>query len=347
MLLHRPDRIVGRSEANLDWGRSSPGPRDRAKHPIEGSHPFEWWYFDGRFDDGGSFVGVFFDPSFSSGKPGVAFTLYTKDWEKELRLLPLEPGQMRSSTADVDIECPAGFVRRIDEDTYRAVWDMDGLRADFTLTTVAPGWRPRGDARINEGELDFFWTVHQARNRIVGTITVNGNTRQVKGTGYADHNWGRKPLYRIARKWIWGRIMVGDFTVVYADVDYYRPVINARPLYIARKGAILVGSGSPCITQSDFATHPVLKRRYPRQVDIEFDDGATRADIHITGRTLVEEVDLLTLSDMNPLTQGLIRTFIARPSYFRMSADHEGAIRQNGKEEKISGECMYEIMGFR
>jgi hypothetical protein len=347
MNLRRPDRIVGRSERHLDWGRSSPGPRDRAKHAIEGWHPFEWWYFDGRLDDGRSFVGVFFDPLFSSGKPGVAFTLYTRGREKESRLLPLEPGQMRTSTADVSIECPAGFVRHLDENTYRVGWDIDGLIADFTLTTEAPGWRPRGDARINEDALDFFWTVHQARNRIEGRLTLNGHTSRVKGTGYADHNWGKKPLWPIARKWIWGRIMSGDYTVIYADVDYRRPVINARPLYIARKSEILVGSGSPCITQSDFALHPGLKRPWPRQVDIEFEEGSTRADICIRGKTLLEEVDLLALSGMRPTTQRLIRALIARPSYFRVSADHEGSIVCDGRKEKISGECIYEIMGFR
>ncbi|HNY64407.1 MAG TPA: hypothetical protein PKM41_03150 [Deltaproteobacteria bacterium] len=347
--LSRPTEIVSVPDAYHDWGRNPPGPSDRAKHVIRGKRPFEWWYFDGHLDNGQSFVGVFFDPSFTAGKPGVAFSLYEKDWTKQTRVMPLESPQMSASTLDVCIECPAGSVTRIDDDTYRVLWDLGGLRADFTLTTTAPGWRPQTgpELGITEDDLDFFWTVHQARNRIKGTLTVDGRTVSVEGTGYADHNWGRRPLNEIARKWIWGRILAGDYTIVYADVDYYRPPINARPLYIARKGEVLVGTGSPWIRQSDFATHPVLKRHYPRLLEIEFNDGSTCASIRIRHKALVEEVDLLTVSGRGAFNQWLIRTFVARPTYFRVVADYEGTITRGGKKDRISGECLYEVMGFQ
>lgn len=345
--LDKPNEIVSTSDTYLDWGKNPPMPSDRARHTIEGSHPFEWWYFDGHLDDGQTFVGVFLDPSFTTGKPGVAFSLYGKDWSKETRLLTLEKDEMKSSTDDVSVECPVGFVRRLDDKTYRVFWDVDGIQADFKLSTIAPGWMPHGKDGVNEDHLDFFWTVHQARNRIDGTLTANGITKKVTGIGYADHNWGRKPLNEITRKWIWGRILAGDYTIIYADVDYYDPAIKSRPLYIARNEEVIVGSGSPTVRQSDFVTHPVLKRHYPKQVDIEFNEGGVRADIHIRYKALVEEVDLLTVSNLNPVTQSIARNFVARPTYFRVMADFDGTITQNGKQDTISGECMYEIMGFQ
>lgn len=344
--LDRPAEIVGKSDAYIDWGKNPPGASDRAKHLIEGKRPFEWWYFDGHLDNGQTFVGVFLDPSFTNGKPGVTFSLYNKDWSKETRLLTLDEGGMKASTSDVEVECPAGFVRRLDDTTYHVLWDVEGIRADFRLVTTAPGWKPQGGDGVNEDNLDFFWTVHQARNRIQGTLTVNGVTSQVTGIGYADHNWGRKPLTEITRKWIWGRILAGEYTIIYADVDYYDPTIRSRPLYIARGDTVLVGSGSPTIRQTDFVTHPVLKRHYPRQVKIEFSEGGIQADIHIRHKALVEDVDLLTVSDLNGLTQWIARTFVARPTYFRIMADYAGTITQEGKQERISGECMYEVMGF-
>jgi len=344
--LERPKEIVGSSDTYIDWGKNPPGPADRAKHTIVGKRPFEWWYFDGHLDNGQTFVGVFLDPSFTNGKPGVTFSLYNKDWSKETRLLSLEGGEMKASKDDVAVECPVGFVRRLDDNTYHVLWDMEGIRADFRLFTTAPGWRPQGGDGVNEDNLDFFWTVHQARNRIEGTLTVGGVAEHVTGTGYADHNWGRKPLNEITRKWIWGRILAGEYTIIYADVDYYDPAIRSRPLYIARNDTVLVGSGSPTIRQTDFATHPVLKRHYPRQVEISFSEGDVRADIRIRQKALIEEVDLLTVSDLSRFTQWIARTFVARPTYFRVMADYEGSITQGGKRDKISGECMYEIMGF-
>ncbi len=68
---------------------------------------------------------------------------------------------------------------------------------------------PAGKDGVNEDLLDFFWSVHQARNLIEGTITQDGQTRQVRGVGYADHNWGRKPLNEITRRLGMGKDLLG------------------------------------------------------------------------------------------------------------------------------------------
>jgi len=344
--LERPDTIVSSTQRYLDWGKEPPSSKDMARHAIAGEMPFEWWYFDGHLDTGETFVGVFLDPSFTTGSPGVAFSLYSPDWTKETRLFSLQDDEMETSYEDLDIDCPFGAVHRIDERTFQARWDTGDITADFILTTEAPGWMPHGTDGVNEDHLDFFWSVHQARNRIKGTITRNGIPAEVTGIGYADHNWGKKPLNEITRKWVWGRILAGDYTIIYADVDYIHPSIDSRPLYVARGNTIIVGTGSPAISQHDFVTHPGLKRHYPRQIRIDYARDETEVHLTITCKALVEEVDLLTVSALNPFVQWIARTFIARPVYFRIIADFEGTIRDNGIEDSISGECLYEIMGF-
>jgi hypothetical protein len=344
--LDKPSEIMNKSSTYIDWGNNPPPASDRARHTIIGKRPFEWWYFDGHLDTGETFVGVFLDPSFTTGKPGVAFSLYSPDWQKETILKTVDSGQMITSTDDVDISCPLGFVKRIDDKNYHVQWNMDGLTADFMLTTLAPGWRPSGGDGVNEDNLDFFWTVHQARNSIEGTITKDGKTRHVTGIGYADHNWGKKPLNEITRKWVWGRILAGDYTIIYADVDYLDPSIKSRPLYIAKGDTMVVGSGSPTIRQWDFVTHPILKRHYPRQISIDFSQNNVEAHIQIKFKTLVEDVDLLTVSGLSNPVQWIARTFVARPTYFRVIADYDGSITENGNTSPLKGECLYEVMGF-
>jgi len=344
--LEKPVEIIGKSDVYFDWGKTPPSAKDRAKHVLEGKRPFEWWYFDGHLDTGEYFVGVFLDPSFTTGRPGVAFTLYGADWSKQPYLKDLDAEQMQASFSDVRISCPYGYVRRIDDMTYKAGWKIDGMRAEFTFTTLAPGWRPTGGDGVNEDDLDFFWAIHQARNRIKGTITQNGIPRKVSGIGYADHNWGKKPLSDITRHWVWGRILAGRYTIVYADVDYIDPSITSRPLYIANGDTIIVGTGSPTIIQSDFTAHPVLKRYYPRQITIDYSHGGAEAHLKIRQKAVVEDVDLLSVSGLNRIVQWVVRTFISRPTYFRIIADYDGTIVESGRSTPINGECLYEVMGF-
>ncbi len=336
---------ISGSGVYVDWGRNPPMPKDMARHALTGAQPFEWWYFDGHLDSGETFVGVFFDPNFSNGKPGATFSLYKPDWTKEAYAAVLEPGEMRSSTEDVDMICPLGYVHRLGPDSFAVGWDIQGIKADFTLTTLAPGWLPNAPGVNTEG-LDFFWAVHQGRNRVEGTIVKDGKARSVTGEGYADHNWGRKKLNEITRSWIWGRILAGEYTIVYADVNYRDASIVSRPLYAAKGDEMIIGTGNPAVRQGDFAVHPALGRPYPRLIEIQYAAGGVETRLRITCRTIVEDIDLLTVSGMDAFGQWIARTFIARPCYYRIIADYEGEIVENGSAHPIRGECLYEVMNF-
>ncbi|PKN53673.1 MAG: hypothetical protein CVU55_00695 [Deltaproteobacteria bacterium HGW-Deltaproteobacteria-13] len=344
--LEKPSETMGKNNDYIDWGKNPPTPRDMAKHTIKGENPFEWWYFDGHLDTGETFVGVFLAPSFTTGKPGVTFSLYGSDWKKESHQLTLADDDMKVSTEDINLICPAGYISRLDNDNYLVGWDLEGIKADFKLTTLAPGWLPIGGSDVYDDKKEFFWAVHQGQNRIEGTIVQNGITRKVTGVGYADHNWGKKSLNKIATSWVWGRIITGGYTIIYADVQYRDPNINSRPLYIARGNQIIVGSGSPAIRQFDYVTHPELKRHYPRQISIDHAAKGVEAHIQIRFRTLVEDVDMLTVSNLNPFAQWVARTFVTRPTYFRIIADYDGTIVDNGVSVPVKGECLYEVMGL-
>ena len=109
---------------------------------------------------------------------------------------------------------------------------------------------------------------------------------------------------------------------------------------------MIVGAGSPTIRQWDFVTNPVLSRHYPRQISIDFVQKEVEVHVNIRFKALVEDADLLNISGLNPFSQWVARTFIARPTYFRVIADYKGDITEHGKVTVIEGECLYEIMGF-
>ncbi len=331
-----------------DWGKAQPAPADMACHMLKEPHPFEWWYIDGHLDNGITFVGVFHLPSFVSGKPTVTFTLYWPDGRRTDYVRHFDQDEIKASCSDLNIETPAGFLKRLNSTTFHAVWRMDDVEADFVLTTEAPGWKPieKSQTRKNSSSAGFWWVIHQAKNRIKGTLTVGGKKENVSGTGYADHNWGIKPLHEITKKWVWGRILAGDFTIIYADVEYRDSSVVSRPLYIAYKDRMILGTGGPEIRQLKFIMDPIQKRYYPSVVEIRHAGEDVSANIRIKMHKLMESVDLLEVAGYSLPLRWFIRTFIARPCYFRLMGVYDGEIFMDGRKNTIKGECIYEVMNF-
>lgn len=340
----KPVETTSKSDTYIDLGEKIPEAKSRARHKIEGDNTFEWWYFDGKFDSGDTFVGSFHDPNAVTGKPIVAFTLYDKDWKGTTHDVPIRPADMKNSFDDIDISCPVGYVKRVDDKTYLVGWNIDNIKADFKLATLAPGWVPSIDWKSKRGYLS--WAVHQAKNKIEGTITEDGITREVSGIGYADHNWGNTRINKLTTQWIWGRIFAGEYTIIFADIILGDSVRHSLPLYIAKGDKLIIGTGSPVIKQWNFATHPVYNRHYPQDISIDFVHEGKEAHIRIHCTALVEDLDLLDRAPFNPVFKWFIRTFIARPCYFRMMSQYEGSIIENGKISKIKGDCLYEKASF-
>ncbi len=346
--LVQPKEIIGKSVSYLDCGTNPPTHREMARHELKGKDNFEWWYFDGHLDTGETFVGVFHGQNYIMGKPVVTFSLYGKDWSRDDRMLVLQDGDMKVSGEDLQLTSSAGYIKRVDDKTVLVGWDLKGIKADFKLTTLSPGWMPVGSEDIPDEKKVFFWAVHQGRNKIEGTIIKDGVARNVTGEGYADHNWGTKAIHKITPYWIWGRIFAGPYTFIYANVTHNdKDVPSVLPFYMAKGDKMLAGVNGATIRQMDFVTDPERQRFYPRYVDIDYADKGIEAHIKLRHKAVVENRDLLEASGLSSFTQWFFRTFISRPTYFRIIADYEGTVVENGVTVPLKGECLYEIMGLR
>ena len=73
------------------------------------------------------------------------------------------------------------------------------------------------------------------------TITQNGKTEQLTGTGYHDHNWGNAPMMILMHHWYWGRAKIGDYQVISSYIYGAKKYGYAEfPIFmLAKDGAVL------------------------------------------------------------------------------------------------------------
>lgn len=75
--------------------------------------------------------------------------------------------------------------------------------ADVSLTGQVRPWRPAtGHILFGDDERDYFaWLPAVPQGAVEATLTIDGVTRTLTGTGYRDHNWGNAPMMQLMHHW--------------------------------------------------------------------------------------------------------------------------------------------------
>lgn len=183
---------------------------------------YEWWYFDAILDDGTKVV-IHFNTTdqqklhLPQDVPSVSIEITGPDGVLHKQDAIFEPSQVSYGTDSCDNHFgPHSFVG--DLKTYHIHIHVDpihGLGADLTLTSTATPFRP-GSGYLGFGdddELFFTWLCAVPRGNVVGTITVDSETREVTGTGYHDHQWSNIDPLRAWNTWLWARQNFGDYSI--------------------------------------------------------------------------------------------------------------------------------------
>jgi hypothetical protein len=279
---------IGQKVAIWEDGRRTP----------KSANTFEWWYFDGLLDDG-TVVVVWFGDNWFYGSHNRAVTLELTPPGKPTRRVMRtfeEAGSFSSDSADIKIG-PHQF--KGDLDTYFIHVDpteTGGVGCDLTLRRRVASYRP-ATGYIEAGKQFFAWLIPVPEGAVTGTLTADGVTRQVTGSGYHDHNWGNVSPAKLFDSWWWGRGRSGEHTIIASEIHGKSAVGGTSiPLFfIGDEHQVEVNAfGSDVSTiKGDPVRHPDPKHKRPIGSGISFTaaDGS-RAEFK-TSDHLLKSTDLV------------------------------------------------------
>jgi hypothetical protein len=193
--------------------------REDGRRTPQSPEYFEWWYFDGLLDDGTVVVVWFGDNWFyGSHKRAVDIELTPrgKPTRRIMRTFDI-PGAFSRDQANIQIG-PHSF--KGDLQTYTIHVDATetgGVGCDLVLRRRVASYRP-ATGYIEAGDKYFAWLVAVPEGAVTGTLTADGVTRQVTGSGYHDHNWGNVSPADLFDNWWWGRGRSGGHTIIASDI---------------------------------------------------------------------------------------------------------------------------------
>ncbi|MEZ0395317.1 MAG: lipocalin-like domain-containing protein [Anaerolineales bacterium] len=321
----------------------------RRAEPVRGT--FEWWYFDAHLDDGTTAVIVFATKPIINPRlpltPNLSLTITPPDGIKRMEFDLPPAGEFHAAQEICDVRLGASWVKWSEAGgawTYRLHAATRTLSADLTFRGLVPPWRP-GAGKSYFGDLDhyFAWLPAIPYGTVEGTLTYDGQTHAVRGTGYHDHNWGNVPLPSVLDHWIWGRAHLGEYTLIFVEQVARKKYGATRiPVFLLAKGAQVLADDARCLTMTarGFVRH-AGGRAYPQEVDFTWARGREQVRLALREPRLIEAASLLLA--LPAWLRGLAR-LVANPYYFRFDARLRLEIELDGLQDSLTGPALYEMM---
>jgi hypothetical protein len=277
--------------ARRGLGEAIKAPEDGRRTP-QSSDYFEWWYFDGLLDDG-TIVVVWFGDNWLYGSHKRAVDIELTPPGKTTRRIMRnfdERGKFSSDHADIAIG-PHSF--KGDLKSYAIHVDAaetGGVGCDLVLRRRVASYRP-ATGYIVAGDQYFAWFVAVPEGAISGTLTVDGVTRPVTGSGYHDHNWGNVSPADLFDDWWWGRGRSGGQTIIASEIHAKAAVGAASiPLFfVGNEHRVEVNAYASDVSavEDSPVRHPDSKHERPIGSGVSFAtaDGSS-AEFKISNRLL-------------------------------------------------------------
>ncbi|MBS3801822.1 MAG: hypothetical protein KGY65_03640 [Candidatus Thermoplasmatota archaeon] len=194
-------------------------PKDDAFHGSKYILDIEWWYFDAVFENGlSAHIGFRLYHIREIGVLQARINLY-----KHGTLIKEKIHRFFLSNIIIDKEKPIIIINgkkvvslNIDKKNQNKPWmytinlSIEDVFINLIFTSLSDGWKIETDSTC--------WTVPLPKANVTGTISFEGKTEKVKGSGYHDHNWGYSPTTVIQNfGWYWGRITAEKLHVTWAN----------------------------------------------------------------------------------------------------------------------------------
>jgi hypothetical protein len=198
----------------------------------------EWHYFNYHDDQGRSlYVSInalaFEEDRAASGySRGMVLFQYVDPDGKRTRMLDVLPGrEIAASTEAPDLLMGLNAVR-FDAGSYRinvALSDSTGRPVTVELDLQATPHQYVPPVTPMGSDTQFGYVVPVVRGHMTGRVRLDGQSIELDGVGYHDHNWGH---FREA-VWDWGVVHVGEYTVLYGRFANTADALADKPILFA------------------------------------------------------------------------------------------------------------------
>ena len=327
----------------------------------------EIWYLDCHFDDGSTLVLGFRPKSVDQvdkdgDNPNVAINYNHPDgtlfWDyrlydssqvkiaKERCDLKFGPSTLTGDWKIYDIHIEPEPDKKVVMEGKSSTKHASSVDLHFEAQ-VEP-FRP-GTGYISFGADDTYYYnfICITKLTVTGRIAIDGESKQVTGSAYYNHQWFNISPINGFHHWLWGRQNVGNYNVmIYDMVAAERLGLDQVTLFTVddQQGNRVFENTSAKgmdITVLDSYVQEQTGKRYPKTVRYTFDKDDTHIEYTISEPKEINVINIY--GDAPAAARSKFDQIRMRPTYTRYLAQAKLAITRDGRSESITGPILYEF----
>ena len=313
---------------------------------------YEWWYTDVMLDDGTKLCFTYADKTadtFQADEPHpyvkVVITLPDGTDVTERIEYTASESSFGKERCDVKIG-PHSFVGDLKE--YKLHFEaVNGNGADLTLVNLGKSWRP-GTGYFAFGDDDdyfFTWLCAVPQATVTGTLTLNGEAKNVAGFGYHDHQWGSIHMLFAWNHWIWARQKFENYNILVFDMTTNERFgftrYNLCFVQDSEGNLVFENSGDAKIEFLETEVDDTFRKTCPTKVRLTYDQDGKQVEY------LIEQKEKLEIRDeykaMPDQMKETFDGFGLQPSYSRLEGEGSLFIADGDKRIEEKGKLIYEL----
>lgn len=268
---------------------------------------YEWWYSDGHFSNGMMVVFGFNFIVDQQGNmlPQIALNIANQEGIIVDQIVNYQASDVTTKKESCDVVIGSNYFRSVDGlDAYEIFVDPatnNGFGANVQLERIAPSYRPGSGFWANEDNEFFAWLCAVPGGTMTGTLTFDGNTVEVEGSGYHDHNWGNVPMDALLGDWLWGRAEVEGMTVVMASVRFNENngSVETPLLYVTKGSEVIVDAFNEDLVclEGVKVTHPDTQKKISSDCIFILNEDIGQASVRFAGQQVIATLQMPSSSE--------------------------------------------------
>jgi hypothetical protein len=220
------------------------------------------------------------------------------------------------------------------------------LSMDLRFENLAPPYQPGGGAlRFGKGDGIYRIVYPSPRARVTGTITVEGQKREIEGVGHAAHSHTNMRPDKQVHRWFRFKQIDQDITIVLVEMEATKHYFDSRNGWVLVYGpqGRLLATARARFEFDGFIKDQESQEGYqvPRRIRFAAVDG----DSQMTGVLVMKKIEKTVdpLAEMGAIKRAVVRRY-TKPREYHISCTYKFNLKVKDGSRTIQGDDKYRFI---